>query len=130
MKIYIICVIILISVLAVGCAKQVSINSFDECIAAGNPAMESYPRQCRAGDQTFVEQIDAIPMEEAIAIAEESECVEKGELIRESIMHNDNTNTWWIDLDLEKPGCNPACVVSDVTKMAEINWRCTGLIAE
>lgn len=34
------------------------ITSFEECIAAGNPAMESYPRQCRANGQTFVEVID------------------------------------------------------------------------
>ncbi|MAF79909.1 hypothetical protein CL629_02390 [bacterium] len=34
-----------------------SITNFEDCIAAGNPAMESYPRQCRAGDQTFVEDI-------------------------------------------------------------------------
>ncbi len=36
-----------------------SINNFEECIAAGNPAMESYPRQCRTVDeQHFVENID------------------------------------------------------------------------
>lgn len=34
-----------------------NINSFEECITAGNPAMESYPRQCRANDKTFVEEI-------------------------------------------------------------------------
>jgi len=33
------------------------IKSFEECAAAGNPIMESYPRQCRAGNQTFVENI-------------------------------------------------------------------------
>ncbi|MFC1678539.1 Gmad2 immunoglobulin-like domain-containing protein [Patescibacteria group bacterium] len=33
------------------------ITNFQECIEAGNPAMESYPRQCRAGDQTFTENI-------------------------------------------------------------------------
>jgi len=34
------------------------INSFEECIAAGNPAMESYPRQCRTADgKHFVEII-------------------------------------------------------------------------
>lgn len=37
--------------------KVDTIASFDECIAEGNPAMESYPRQCRAGDQTFIENI-------------------------------------------------------------------------
>ena len=35
------------------------ITNFEECIAAGNPAMESYPRQCRTGDGLhFVEEIE------------------------------------------------------------------------
>jgi peptidylprolyl isomerase len=35
-----------------------SINSFEECVAAGNPVMESYPRQCRTEDgRLFVEDI-------------------------------------------------------------------------
>ncbi len=34
------------------------INSFKDCISAGNPIMESYPRQCKtANGQTFVEEI-------------------------------------------------------------------------
>lgn len=34
------------------------INSFEECVAAGNPVMESYPRQCRTQDgKHFVEII-------------------------------------------------------------------------
>lgn len=33
-------------------------NSFDECIKAGYPVMESYPRQCRTSDgKTFIEDI-------------------------------------------------------------------------
>jgi hypothetical protein len=36
-----------------------SINNFEECVSAGNPIMESYPRQCRTVDgQHFVENID------------------------------------------------------------------------
>ena len=36
------------------------INSFEQCIAASNPAMESYPRQCKTADgKHFVEQIDS-----------------------------------------------------------------------
>ena len=36
------------------------INNFEQCIAAGNPAMESHPRQCRTDDgKHFVEQIDS-----------------------------------------------------------------------
>ncbi len=35
------------------------INNFEECIAAGNPAMESYPRQCRTEDgKHFVEVLE------------------------------------------------------------------------
>jgi len=34
-----------------------SITDFNSCAAAGNPVMESYPRQCRANGQTFVEVI-------------------------------------------------------------------------
>lgn len=35
-----------------------SIINFEECVAAGNPVMESYPRQCRSSDgQLFVEEI-------------------------------------------------------------------------
>ncbi len=40
-----------------------TVSNFDECIAAGNPAMESYPRQCRHEDQTFTEVIE-IPGDE------------------------------------------------------------------
>ncbi|KAF6243277.1 hypothetical protein C6988_04170 [Nitrosopumilus sp. b1] len=35
-----------------------TIDSFEECAAAGNPVMESFPRQCRTNNgQTFVEEI-------------------------------------------------------------------------
>lgn len=40
-----------------GCAPQKPISSFAECAAAGNPVMESYPRQCRADGRTFVEDV-------------------------------------------------------------------------
>jgi len=36
---------------------EITITNFDECVAAGNPVMESYPRQCMDSDgQTFVEE--------------------------------------------------------------------------
>lgn len=36
------------------------IDSFEQCLAAGNPIMESHPRQCRTMDgKHFVEQIDS-----------------------------------------------------------------------
>jgi hypothetical protein len=37
--------------------SKFKITDFNECAAAGNPIMESYPRQCRAGGKTFAEDI-------------------------------------------------------------------------
>ncbi len=34
-----------------------TVTNFEECVAAGNPVMESYPRQCRANGQNFIEYI-------------------------------------------------------------------------
>ncbi len=64
-------------------------------------------------------------LSEARQIAVSSEC---GERLKENYICNPDTGTWWLDLDIEKQGCNPACVVNIDTKQTEINWRCTGLI--
>ena len=40
-----------------GTRLGVPVTTFEECVAAGNPVMESYPRQCRAGEETFIESI-------------------------------------------------------------------------
>lgn len=37
--------------------KIAQIDSFEECVAAGFPVMESYPRQCTANGKTFAEDI-------------------------------------------------------------------------
>lgn len=65
--------------------------------------------------------------EQALEIAQKSECAEQGQL-QESHFCNEYTGTWWIDLAVDKPGCSPACVISVVDGSAEINWRCTGLV--
>ena len=31
-----------------------TINSFEDCVDAGNPVQESYPEVCTAGDRSFV----------------------------------------------------------------------------
>jgi len=135
MKKYLIYTIILILFFTVGCSP---INSFEDCIEAGNPAMESYPRQCRAGDITFVEEIEKpisseqeITIEQAIELTKNTECTEKGTLTEKHI-YNENSKTWWIDLEMKpefkKEICHPACVINEETKTAEINWRCTGAL--
>lgn len=40
-----------------GTKESNEVTNFEECVAAGNPVMESYPRQCRHGDETFTENI-------------------------------------------------------------------------
>ena len=65
-------------------------------------------------------------LSEAREIAMNSECTDEGSL-KENYLCNENTNTWWIDLNIEGyPLCNPACVINTETGDAEINWRCTG----
>jgi|GEM_PF-1441708 len=109
------------------CVRMV--NNFDDCVKAGYPVMESYPRQCKTPDgRIFTEEIcNGMSLFEAKEIAIASEC---GDRLKDTCMCNADTGTWWLDLDIEKEGCNPACVVNVVTKTATINWRCTGVILE
>ncbi|MFW5746571.1 MAG: hypothetical protein ACOCWQ_03395 [Nanoarchaeota archaeon] len=60
MKILYVIGLCLFGVFLYGCvrAEGPEIVSFEECVDAGNPVMESYPRQCRADGRLFVEQID------------------------------------------------------------------------
>jgi hypothetical protein len=115
--------------------EQFTIDSFEDCVAAGNPVMESYPRQCMTKDgvsyteEEFQKAKPKYDLAQAMAIAEGSDCIADGQLIEDSALYNPETKTWWIDLDTEKEGCAPACVVSE-SGAAEINWRCTGLIVE
>jgi hypothetical protein len=65
---------------------------------------------------------------EARTIAKEM-CVKGGEALSLGT-YNPTSKTWWFDANLNatRPGCNPACVVSEETRQAEINWRCTGAL--
>ncbi len=78
-----------------------------------------------------IHEDEKISLEEAIEIANESECIEKGTLTDNSF-YNNYTRTWWIDLEMkeefELDYCNPTCVVREETKTAVINWRCTGAL--
>ncbi len=118
------------------------VTNFEECIAAGNPAMESYPRQCRHGEETFVEEIvnktDAdfvslVTQEEAILISgNTNDCTMAG-IPASTAAYNTVSKTWWVDLErmpeLENDGCDPACVVHE-DQTAEVSWRCTGILFE
>jgi phosphate starvation-inducible membrane PsiE len=114
-------------------------NSFTECSKVGFPIIETYPRQCQLpngktfieGDKFCTSKITGEVMSafEAMRIAIKSECENRlTDPYLEHSVCNENTGTWWIDLDIEKSGCSPACVVNINTGEAEINWRCTGLL--
>jgi hypothetical protein len=64
--------------------------------------------------------------DQAFAIALDSPCTAEGELLPAHVC-NESTGTWWIGLNVEREGCDPACVVDANSQTAEINWRCTGL---
>jgi hypothetical protein len=100
MKKHILFGLLLVSLLVTGCAREVCVDK---------------------------ESGAELSLKEAEEIAAKSEC---GDNIKAGHICNDFTGTWWIDLDIEKPGCSPACVVDVNTKTASINWRCTGLIPE
>jgi hypothetical protein len=65
-SILIMLLILSIALVIVGCNESTEneeeknidkITSFEECVKAGNPVMESYPRQCTDGTNTFTEEI-------------------------------------------------------------------------
>jgi len=74
-KYFIIIFIVLFTVLAFlyfySQPKVSEINSFTDCMAAGNPVMESYPRQCNANGETFREDIgNELEKDDLIRISE------------------------------------------------------------
>ncbi|MDD2655791.1 MAG: hypothetical protein PHQ80_03945 [Candidatus ainarchaeum sp.] len=70
----------------------------------------------------------ALTEAQARAVAESSPCMDDGALTAAPATYNENSKTWWFEMDIERQGCSPACVVSEDTSTAEINWMCTGLI--
>ncbi len=74
-------------------------------------------------------KINSILSESEARLIAEKSCIKGGESLSSGI-YNSNTKTWWYDANLNatREGCNPACVVNEETKIAELNWRCTGLI--
>ncbi len=56
----IVLVVALIGFAIVGIIKsqQTTITSFDECVEAGNPVMESYPERCYAEGKSFTRETE------------------------------------------------------------------------
>lgn len=96
----------------------------------GKDINESEVQETEAKDEEEFctkESGESMSLAEAREIANASACVAEGPLKGKHIC-NEVTGTWWIDLNIKKKDCNPACVIDVATKQAEINWRCTGLV--
>jgi putative hemolysin len=94
--------------------------------ACGAPP--STPVASTATPQSATPQVEPpISLAAAQQIASDSACLQWGAL-KDTGVYNPNSNTWWIDLAVDRPNCSPACVVDIKTKTADINWRCTGAI--
>lgn len=72
---------------------------------------------------------NTMTFDEAFEIAAESACALEGKL-QDAGSCNVDTGTWWINLEVDKSNCYPACVVNIEDNSVEINWRCTGLLVE
>ncbi|MFN7990754.1 MAG: hypothetical protein U0R44_01210 [Candidatus Micrarchaeia archaeon] len=68
-----------------------------------------------------------ISLEEALSIAWSGKCAEAGMVTGVNASYNDNSRTWWLDIQANRTGCSPACVVYE-NRSSEVNWRCTGAI--
>ncbi len=64
MKIYILLFGLLLFIAGCDTTELSEITSFEECVEAGNPVMESHPRQCAANGEVFVEQLIDLECEE------------------------------------------------------------------
>jgi len=100
----------------------------DPCILCGLldcDTTESFPMQVICLNEEFCNEM---PLSEAIKIAESSECTENY-FLTESYSCNNLTKNWIIDIEPNDPGCNPHCYINTDTKLAEINYMCTGLLS-
>ena len=108
--------VMMLLVLVAGCNKP--ITSFDECVAAGNPVMESYPEQCRADGKTFVNDVDSsmklvANIEDTPAIiAARAYLVEKYNVDEEKFLTIFNEEQEWTDGCLGLGGPAESCLAA------------------
>ena len=117
-------IMLIMAILVLGCVQQEQVVGGDVDEHGCKPSA-GYS-WCEAKQKCLRVWEEPCTREDAIAIAEKSNCTEVGNLT-EDVFYNNYTKTWWIDIDADKEGCAPACVVSD-NGSVEVNWRCTGLV--
>lgn len=104
------------------CSKTTP-GGLEACTRMACPSTNTQQSYCREYFDTTLTEKDA----RSIAIAACSSI--PGGTLSEHATYNEISKTWWFSGTPNNPsGCFPACVVSDQTKTAEINYRCTGLL--
>jgi len=84
--------LILLSLFVSSCTTTKQITNFDECVAAGNPVMTSYPAQCVADGQTFTE--DITPVEDLSSGNNDDEIKPPSVSQSELSAHNSESDCW------------------------------------
>lgn len=77
--------------------NKVIVSSFEECVLAGNPIMESYPRQCMDGDNLFIEEV-----ENEIIDEEENNEVEDNTELDENINEKEELLRSYLDKNISE----------------------------
>lgn len=100
----------------IGRGKQDTVSSFAECVAAGNPVMESFPEQCSANGQTWSNPDQKAPvLEDVGTLPTESWATYNG--IGLSLKH---PNTWAESEELESSTGDVDIVSSDFEEAVDL----------
>lgn len=75
-------------------AEQAQITNFDECVAAGNPVMKSYPAKCAAGDQVFTQGIASVDVSDSVRVSN----IKEGNVISSPVtVKGEARGTWYFE---------------------------------
>lgn len=129
----IIMVTLLLAVMALAaCTTQTlpeDISSFEGCVQAGYPVMESYPRQCQVGDEVFIEQVsDDITMNEgqlAAAQAAMQSVRLDGWTVAEVLMADTCESCYTVVLERDGLQNSVSVVDGEVVSATGGQWACT-----
>jgi hypothetical protein len=50
-------VLVAVSFIILNFSEKIKVENFEDCVKAGNPVMESYPRQCQHKGMTYIEDL-------------------------------------------------------------------------
>ncbi len=94
---------------------------------SGGECFRSAPVDCKCVDGRCEGIFEGeMSFSEARQIAEQSECMEEGNLTEGGYWVG---NRWWVKMDIFKEGCDMVCAVDTITKEAHIDWRCPGVLS-